>query len=270
MTEAIEKRATLRLLREQYHRLGLLDGENERAISAAVNDFDEFRAIVSCNGFSAFGGEYQLALDPPESIADLPDRTPSLPTSEARRSVRCFNREPVPLSCFTMVLREALASKGGSGRSYPSAGACYSVDLFAVSLPQGRQETHSGLYRLDFDEWTLVKVPGIRVDPDRLAAALDKFSAHFENPSIVCFYMIHKRRAVQRYLSLGIRFALMEVGSMYQVLSQSAWAGGIGSCLFGAARDRLVNEALGLSSADYFFCLAHFFGYVRVGSGEAG
>jgi hypothetical protein len=157
--------------------------------------------------------------------------------------------------------------------AYPSAGGTYSVDLFVVDIHAVRHSGRSAVYIFDSPGLRLTQIPISPVTIESLRSVLDGYpqgesslsalqNGHFEMPSVICLYMINKRRAVHRYLSRGIRFAMMEVGSIYQLLSDAASAGCFGSCMFGASNDAAALRGLGLNSDLYMLATVQVFGYV--------
>lgn len=261
----------LSLLAKQYDLPHDEDPAETLARASALAHIDEIEALTSSAGFNAFGGEFQFALEDRRPSEPAISSVAPLQDTSGRRSQRRFLNEQIAIEQFGRMIGSALLSDVPGRRAYPSAGGTYAVDVLVLDLHRVRVSGHSPLYMFDFSGPGLVMLPSREAGTEAVRAILDGFPAepgnttgdlngHFHAPSFVCLYLISKRTAARRYLTRGIRFALMEVGSIYQLLSDAALRNGMGSCLFGASREFLAKQHLGFEPGGYLFAVAHVFG----------
>jgi SagB-type dehydrogenase family enzyme len=245
---------TSRLLVEAYE---LPAGHNrDPVLREAHAVLDRFLHGTATLGRESTGAEFDFVMPQFETqaVSNLQLRGAGL-----RRSNRAFACRELPWPNVEHLLKQALVD--GAARTYPSAGAIYPVEIFAVSLRPGAK------YLMYFDpaQSALLPVPGVGI-ADRTSAILqdsiEEFGVHFSNAQVALIYVIQKRRAVSKYGARGARFAMMEVGAVYQQVGNAAYAMNIGTCLFGASPDSTVTDSIGLDAAIFGYCATHVLGWL--------
>ncbi|MDH4222474.1 MAG: SagB/ThcOx family dehydrogenase [candidate division Zixibacteria bacterium] len=160
-----------------------------------------------------------------------------------RRSIRDYKDEPLKLEELSQLLWSAqgITSDWG-GRTAPSAGAKYPLEIFAVV---GKVEKlDPGIYRYIPQGHSLIKVK----DEDRRnalsSASLDQ-SPVKEAPVVIVVTAIYKR-TMQKYGERGIRYAHIEVGHACQNIYLQAESLNLGTVEIGAFEDEEVKKVLNL------------------------
>ena len=240
---------------------------------AARRALSGFLAQTATVGRAGTGAEFDFVLfkdgngqaGPPIPADDLP---PS-PGLCQRRSERAFAPRRLRTDEMENLLAEAFPPDRSPAkrRSYPSAGGTYPIELFGISL--GAAEGASQLLYFDFERARFEALPGViptddarRILLDLIPADGEPYGAHFENPQFALAYVVHKGRALARYGARGARFAMMEVGAVYQQVGLAAAKVGVGSCLFGATPDTPAMRLLQLEPEVYGYCATHVFGHL--------
>ncbi|MFL6137293.1 MAG: SagB/ThcOx family dehydrogenase [Frankiaceae bacterium] len=184
-----------------------------------------------------------------------------------RRSRRRYTGDPMALDYLATILRaavgitgvaEATLKSGGTAalafRAAPSAGGLYPIELYLVA--QSIAKLRRGVYRYAPHPERLVPVGG----DDVADAVLEGFAVSEEMISlgrsdVVCLLVAHPWRAMRKYGARGMRFVLMEAGSIAQNVNLAAVALGYGSVECASVYEDEVNAALGLDGA--FRTLVH-------------
>lgn len=166
-------------------------------------------------------------------------------TLAARRSVREYRPEALTLTELAQLLWAAQGRTADwGGRSAPSAGATYPLELFAiVGLVEGLTP---GLYRYLPEEHALVQQRGgdLRADASRVALAQPWVA---EAP-LVLVIAANYERTTRRYGERGVRYVHMEVGYASQNVYLQAVALGLGTVAVGAFPDADLRRLLGIDS----------------------
>ncbi|HEX6230791.1 MAG TPA: SagB/ThcOx family dehydrogenase [Actinomycetota bacterium] len=155
----------------------------------------------------------------------------------ARRSVRGFTDEPLALEDLSQLLwaAQGLTASWG-GRTAPSAGALYPLELYLVARDGVSHYLPDG-HRLE-----------VLAEDDRRAAlaraALGQ-EAVADAAAVVVIAGVYERTA-QKYGDRAVRYVHMEAGHAAQNVLLQAVALGLGAVPIGAFEDRAVREALGL------------------------
>ncbi len=161
----------------------------------------------------------------------------------ARRSLRRFAREPLPLAAASLLLWAAQGVTDRDGhRTAPSAGALYPLETYLVA--GAVSGLAPGVYRYDPRRHRLALAkPG---DPrqDVARAALDQDWVG-EAPAILAIAGVY-RRTERKYRRRAPRYVHMEVGHAAQNVYLQAEALGLGTTVVGAFRDEELARALGL------------------------
>ncbi|MEO0004900.1 MAG: SagB/ThcOx family dehydrogenase [candidate division WOR-3 bacterium] len=160
-----------------------------------------------------------------------------------RRSVRSYSGEPLTLNEVGQLLWAAQGKTGKTyGRTAPSAGATYPMEVFLVA---GRvQGLDSGVYHYDVERHALQLVKTGDVRSELAGAALGQTCIKNAPASIVltCEY----KRTTTRYGDRGIRYVHMEAGHIGQNVSLECVALDLGTVMVGAFDDSAVMRVLGV------------------------
>ena len=162
-----------------------------------------------------------------------------------RRSVREFSRQALPLADVAQLLwaAQGVTSREG-GRTAPSAGALYPLELYLVvgkvdSLPAGLYHYRPGEHRL-----RLVTDGDLR--RALAGAALDQSWVR-SAPAVLIIAGVYERSA-KKYGQRARRYTHIETGHAAQNVYLQAEALGLGTVIVGAFEDAAVREVLGLPS----------------------
>jgi SagB-type dehydrogenase family enzyme len=185
----------------------------------------------------------------PVSAITLPaprlDGTGSLERALAdRRSVREFASGALTLPQVAQLLWAAQGVTHGDGRTAPSAGALYPLELYVVAGAVDRLAP--GIYRYVPGKHKLQSVStGDQRRPLCAAAMAQECVA--AGAAVFVFTAI-ERRTTRKYGPRGVRYVHMEAGHAAQNLALQATALGLGSVTVGAFDDAAVARQLRLPS----------------------
>jgi SagB-type dehydrogenase family enzyme len=169
-----------------------------------------------------------------------------------RRSTRAYSRDPLSLAEAAQLLWAGNGeTDSGGGRTIPSAGALYPLDLY---LAAGRVDgLPAGVYRYRPERHDLVRI----ADGDRrgalCAAALEQ--SCIRSAAAVIVMTADFDRTTGTYGRRGVRYVLMEAGHAAQNVHLQAEADGLGTVVVGAFDDDVVGTILGLPSGVQAFIL---------------
>ena len=175
----------------------------------------------------------RVLLDPPDGDEGY-DRWPS---------AEAIGDYPLPVEKLEKLLQRAIGADHLGRRTFPSAGAMYSVSL-RVAI---------------FETDVVAKVYGFEASsgkllPPRLmdGRALRKAVLGIEEPrfgigTAILFFVVDLERALEKYKHRGLLFAMMDVGAMYQNILRDAQAYGITSRVWGGFSPFRVMQILGLN-----------------------
>lgn len=206
-------------------------GDGPRAGSVRLRVLALFSALALCGGGAGMASaNEEVRLPEPSLEGKLPvERALAL-----RRSVREFASEPLPLSAASQLLWAAQGvTEPGGGRTAPSAGALYPLEVYLVAgavtgLPPGVYHYEPRRHRL------VLTAKG-----DRRAgvaeAALDQDWVA-EAPAILVLAAVQQRTA-RKYGARAARYVHIEVGHAAQNVYLQALALGLGTTVVGAYRD---------------------------------
>ncbi|MEO0085773.1 MAG: SagB/ThcOx family dehydrogenase [candidate division WOR-3 bacterium] len=155
-----------------------------------------------------------------------------------------FSQIPVQLAAVSQLLWAGQGrTSGWGGRTAPSAGATYPVELYLVAgWVNGLQ---AGVYRYlpDVHSVEVVRLGDVR---EELARASFRQVAIQEAP-VVLVISCDYRRTTGRYGARGARYVHMEAGHIGQNVHLQCEALGLGAVMIGAFTDEGVKEALGIT-----------------------
>jgi SagB-type dehydrogenase family enzyme len=164
-----------------------------------------------------------------------------------RRSVRTYAAEPLTLAEVGQLLWAAQGvTSGDGGRTAPSAGALYPLEIYLVAgnvsgLPPGA-------YRYDPKRHRLLHHKHGDLREGLAELALEQ-SWVAEAPALLVFAAVPKRTA-RKYGGRALRYVHIEVGHAAQNVYLQAAALGLGTVMVGAFEDAPLGRVLGLPSAE--------------------
>ena len=160
-----------------------------------------------------------------------------------RRSIREYAPAPLDLAAAAQLLWAGQGVTGaGGGRTAPSAGALYPLELHLVA---GRvTDLAPGVYRYVPARHELVLVTSGDRRPALTDAALDQ-EWMATAPAIIAIAAVEARTA-RKYGERAERYVDMEVGHAVENIYLAATALGLGTCVVGAFDDGAVARTLGL------------------------
>ncbi len=159
-----------------------------------------------------------------------------------RRSVREYSDEPLSLEHAAQLLWAAQGvTAAWGGRTAPSAGALYPLELYLVAARVDNLD--SGVYRYDPLAHQLVVVSRGEVGGQLSAASLDQASVR-DAAAVLVITAVYERTTV-RYGDRGVRYVHMEVGHAAQNVYLQVTSLGLGCVVIGAFDDDGLREMLG-------------------------
>jgi SagB-type dehydrogenase family enzyme len=214
-----------------------------------MSSLGTFIAVVGACGFGHSGG---TGTGQQARTIQLPDPDRDGPVSveaamQQRRSVREFAPSALTLADVSQLLwaAQGITSPDG-GRTAPSAGATYPIELYVViGDVEGVQP---GVFRYLPDRHALVETA---TDDRRsvLAGAALRQDALQSAPLVVVIAAVYHRTA-QRYGARAPRYVHIEVGNVAQNVYLQAAARGLGTVFIGAFDDAEVKQVLDLRPAE--------------------
>lgn len=179
-----------------------------------------------------------------------PDRNLAQPLGRAlglRRSVRSYTSQPVPLAAVSQLLWAAQGiTAAGGGRTAPSAGALYPLELHVVAARV--EGLGPGVYRYAADSHRLRRTIGETIVPTLARAALGQ-QAVADAAAVFVIAAVEERTA-HKYGGRASRYVTFEAGAASQNLALQAAAQGFGTVVIGAFDDGAVARALRLAPGE--------------------
>ncbi|CAB49813.1 SagB/ThcOx family dehydrogenase [Pyrococcus abyssi] len=159
-----------------------------------------------------------------------------------RRSIRKYLSEPISLEELSQILWAAAGVNSWGKRNYPSAGARYPLEVYAVV---GNVEgIKPGIYYYNWREHSLVLVREGDIRKELYRACLEQECVLNAPVSIVI--VAHYERTTSKYGERGIRYVHLDCGHMGQNIYLQATALNLGTVAVGAFRDDEVRKVLGV------------------------
>lgn len=207
---------------------------------------------LGCNGAGERGepeGEGQLGQLELELELKLPEPRHESETSveEAllkRRSVRSYREEPLTLAEVSQLLwaAQGITAPGWGGRTAPSAGALYPLEVYAVV---GEVEgLEPGIYHYRPEGHLLMRRKAGDLRSELAAVALGQ--AWVREAPLVLVIAARYERTTRKYGERGVRYVHIEVGHVGQNVYLQAEALALGTVMVGAFSDQEVKELLGI------------------------
>jgi SagB-type dehydrogenase family enzyme len=168
-----------------------------------------------------------------------------------RRSVRSYKQVPLTIKEFSQILwaTDGKTADWG-GRTAPSAGATYPLEIYAVVGNVVGLKPGLYYYEIDTHSLKLLKEGDLRVELSK--AALNQSSVRTA-PVVIVISGIFER-TTDRYGKRGERYVYMEVGHCGQNIHLQAEALGLGTVMIGAFDDESVKKVLGIKENVFYLC----------------
>lgn len=216
------------------------------------------RRAMMARTFAAAGALEGLGCMPAGAATDEPDaivlspalRGGSQPLEHAlqrRRSVRSYTLQPVPLAAVAQLLWAAQGiTTGGGGRTAPSAGALYPLELHVIAARV--DGLAPGVYRYLPGSHRLRPVIGETRLPALSLAAFGQQAV--AGAAAVFVIAAVEERTAHKYGARAGRYVAFEAGAASQNLALQAVAQGLGTVVIGAFDDGAVARALGMGPGE--------------------
>lgn len=205
----------------------------------------EFHRITSLSG-RIYGKRPDMSsYEPSDQRIGLPavQQVPGLLDTaiRTRRSIRDYSDSPITALELAQILFAGAGQKD-HGRTVPSAGALYPIDLYvAVNRVQG---IDSAVYLYLSHAHALQVLVARPIAQDLAIACLGQ--DFLADAAVVVIMVAQFERTCRRYQDRGYRYIYMEAGHISQDIYLAASAMGLGSVAIGAFFDDQVNALLGL------------------------
>jgi len=162
-------------------------------------------------------------------------------TLHKRRSERDYKKGPLNQEQVSQLLWAA-TGKNLSGRTAPSAGATYPLEIYlAIGEVEGLEK---GIYHYSPSGHTLERMRD--QDIRNLLSSASLGQEMVERAPIDIIIAADYGRTTGHYGQRGMRYVHMEVGHVGQNISLQAIALGLGTVMIGAFEDRQVKDVLGI------------------------
>jgi SagB-type dehydrogenase family enzyme len=217
----------------------LLAGAWRLAVLAGIVSATKGKAAIAMSGPQ----QQTIKMPMPRTDGDMALETALL----RRRSVREFGPRPLSRAHAAQLLWAAQGvTSGGGGRTAPSAGALYPLELHLAA--GAVSELPAGLYRFRPRTRDLrAEAPGdLRT---ALAASALGQAWIAEAPAIVVLSAVERRTAV-KYAGRAERYVQLEAGHVAQNIALQAVALGLGCTPVGAFDDNRLDSLLGLPAGE--------------------
>lgn len=164
---------------------------------------------------------------------------------QARRTVRRFVSSAIKLEQLGQLLwaAQGITDPYGKKRAVPSGGALYPLDCYVVVGKDGVVGLEPGAYLYRPGKHAIESVARGERRPQIAEAALGQ--AWIARAPVLFVITAEYRRITVKYRERGVRYALIEVGSIAQNLFLQAEALGLGAGIVGAFEDKEVARLTG-------------------------
>lgn len=175
-----------------------------------------------------------------------PRYTSSVSVEEAmlkRRSIRSYKNEALTIEEVSQLLWSAQGiTAGWGGKTVPSAGATYPLEIYLVV--GNVKGIEPGVYHYLEETHEIVKINGKDIRKELTRAALGQ--EYINNAPISIVIAAKYARTTARYGERGIRYVDNEVGHCGQNIHLQCEALGLGTVVIGAFHDEQVKKILGI------------------------
>ena len=172
-----------------------------------------------------------------------------------------FKDQKLPFQDFETLLCESFAANEEKKRPYPSGGALYPVEVFAVVMSERMLNTpQTGVYhfRPNLSLMQKLKSTSIAQIYDTIFIEDEK---QLGKPCFALVYVVNLQKAIVKYSYRGYRNALCEVGSMYQQADLISKKLNIKNRLSSSFSDQQMVKFLELDRQTYLPIVLQYFGY---------
>lgn len=224
-----------------------------------ASNLDEYTIGAFARQMAAYDADFKTSrLEYPEAAEPLPPVRSSLARiARQRKSERVFSGRPLTKRQIATILSAGQAFNGPEHRSYPAAGALYTVELFQVVFHAEAYE-QSILY-YDAQAHGVVRLPGQAPVWSEVA---DKLNISVEGvPQSLVLIVSFPERVVAKYGERGGRFAMLEAGAAMQQLALTVAADSkLKGTAVGGTIDDYWRQVLGLTTTDARIVLGYLVG----------
>lgn len=165
---------------------------------------------------------------------------------QQRRTIRNFKETALSLPHLAQLLwaAQGITDPKGGGRSAPSGGARFPLDIYVIVGNKGVDALEEGVYHYAPTDHSLSVMN--RKDLRREIGAASLGQMWMAGAPVMFVITAEYRRIAGRYGERGIRYAQIEVGHVGQNLFLQAEALGLGAGIVGAFNDAAVVEVTGI------------------------
>jgi SagB-type dehydrogenase family enzyme len=207
--------------------------------------------------------QYKIVADPePIPLAVDKSQSPLARLVAQRRSTRRYAANTMPLVQASSILhaaygvtglRHQTASWATWGRSVPSAGGLYPLEIYAATCSV--ESLADSVYHYNPIEPRLERLAGSRPSEVRQAIFYPEF---FEHANLLLVFAAVFERSLIKYGPRGYRYVMLEAGHAAQNVWLTAIESGLAALCLGGFHDAAINRALGLNGRDEaaVYCLA--------------
>ncbi|QQS20218.1 SagB/ThcOx family dehydrogenase [Candidatus Saccharibacteria bacterium] len=207
------------------------------------------------------GAEHEMpALQYPKPDHKLPMPTDrQVKQMQRRKSDRLFAEKKINKKQLGSLLA-AFSKNNSDGRTYPSAGATYGVDIFCLVNNYDGELNHKVCY-YNADNHSLSEVKAL---PDwESYAPLLNIDTDNSMPAVVFVFVLFASRVTSKYGERGGRFALIEVGHAAQNLSLRLVEEKMVGVEMGGLLDNEIKALLGLEDTSAAIALGLACGFAK-------
>jgi SagB-type dehydrogenase family enzyme len=165
---------------------------------------------------------------------------------QQRRTIRDFKEIPLSIAHLAQLLwaAQGITDPKGVGRSAPSGGARYPLDIYVIVGKKGVEGLGEGVYRYAPENHSISLMN--KKDLRREIGSASLGQMWMAGASLMFVITAEYRRITGRYGDRGIRYAQIEAGHVGQNLFLQAEALGLGAGIVGAFDDTEVVKVMGI------------------------
>ncbi len=165
---------------------------------------------------------------------------------QQRRTIRDLKETPLSILQLAQLLwaAQGITDPKGGGRSFPSGGACYPLDIYVIVGKKGVEGLGEGVYHYAPENHSISSLNKKDLHGEIASASLAQM--WMAGAPVMFVITAEYRRITGRYGDRGIRYAQIETGHVGQNLFLQAEALGLGAGIVGAFNDTEVVEVMGI------------------------
>ena len=165
---------------------------------------------------------------------------------QQRRTIRDFKETPLSIPHLAQLLwaAQGITDPKGAGRSAPSGGARYPLDIYVIVGKKGVEGLGEGVYHYAPENHSILSMN--KKDLRREIGSASLGQMWMAGASVMFVITAEYRRITGRYGDRGIRYAQIEAGHVGQNLFLQAEALGLGAGIVGAFNDTEVVKVMGI------------------------